>query len=116
MAKTGVNNKNTIPQKSSCTFVVIDNKPHLNENGIRYLCNWVEKLILVTKNPNHPSYSVKNQFNNLEILYYENLDLSVLLEDLKRVYNIERITIQSGGTLNCKLLREKTTTEKSKPS
>lgn len=107
MAKIGVNNKNTIPQKSPCTFVIIDNKPHLNENGIRYLCNWVEKLILVTKNPKHPSYSVKNQFNNLEILYYENLDLSVLLEDLKRVYNIERITIQSGGTLNCELLRKK---------
>lgn len=107
MAKIGVNNKNTIPQKNPCTFVIIDNKPHLNENGIRYLCNWVEKLILVTKNPNHPSYNVKNQFNNLEILYYENIDLSVLLEDLKRVYNIERITIQSGGTLNCELLRKK---------
>ena len=107
MAKIGVNNKSTIPQKSQCTFVIIDNKPHLNENGIKYLCNWVEKLILVTKNPNHPSYSVKNQFNNLEILYYEKLDLSVLLEDLKRDYNIERITIQSGGTLNCELLRKK---------
>ncbi len=26
---------------------------------------------------------------------------------MKRVYNIERITIQSGGTLNCELLRKK---------
>lgn len=107
MAKIGVNNKNTIPQKRPCTFVIIDNKPYLNENGIKYLCNWVEKLILVTKNPKHPSYNVKNQFNNLKILYYENLNLKVLLEDLKRIYNIERITIQSGGTLNCELLRKK---------
>ena len=68
MSKIGVNNKKTIPQKSPCTFVIIDNKPHLNENGIKYLCNWVEKLILVTKNLNHPSYNVKNGFSNLEIL------------------------------------------------
>lgn len=42
MAKIGVNNKNTIPQKSPCTFVIIDNKPHLNESGIRFLCNWID--------------------------------------------------------------------------
>lgn len=28
------------------------------------------------------------------------------MEDLKNEYNIEKITIQSGGTLNCELLRE----------
>jgi len=28
------------------------------------------------------------------------------MEDLKSNYNVERITIQSGGTLNCEFLRE----------
>ena len=28
------------------------------------------------------------------------------MEDLKNNYDVERITIQSGGTLNCKFLRE----------
>ena len=105
MAKIGVNDKKTYHSKVDVNFVIIDNKPHLNENGIDYICNWVEKLILVTTNKNHIVYSLKNKYANLDILYYEELDLNRLLEDLSNKYKAERLTIQSGGNLNELFLR-----------
>ena len=105
MAKIGVNDKKEVPQKIECRFIIIDNKPHLNENGIEYLCNWVEKLFLVTNNKNHPAYNVKDRLDNLNILYYDEIDFNNMMEDLKNDYQVERITIQSGGTLNCEFLR-----------
>ena len=53
MEKIGVNNKSKYHNKVEVNFIIIDNKPHLNENGIDYICHWVEKLILVTTNKNH---------------------------------------------------------------
>ena len=105
MAKIGVNDKKIYHSKVDVNFVIIDNKPHLNENGIDYICNWVEKLILVTTNKNHIAYSLKNKYANLDILYYEELDLNRLLEDLSNKYKAERLTIQSGGNLNELFLR-----------
>ena len=108
MAKIGVNEKKEYHEKIDVvTFVIIDNKPHLNENGIDYLCNWVGKVLLVTTNKNHIAYSVKDKYNNLEILYYETLDLKQLLEDLYSKYKAEKLTIQSGGTLNGMFVRNK---------
>ena len=66
----------------------------------------VEKLILVTTNKNHIAFSLKGKYENLDILYYEVLDLKKLLTDMKQKYNAEKITIQSGGNLNGKFLRE----------
>jgi len=106
MAKIGVNDKKEYHDKVDVNFVIIDNKPHLNENGIDYICHWVEKLILVTTNKNHIAFSLKDRYDNLEILYYEDLDLSRMLEDLTEKYNAERITIQSGGSMNGRFVRE----------
>lgn len=106
MAKIGVNDKSEYHNKiEAVTFVIIDNKPHLNENGIDYLCHWVGKLILVTTNKNHPAFNI--EYDNLEILLYNELDLNKLLEDLYSKYNAERLTIQSGGTLNGLFVRSK---------
>lgn len=107
MAKIGVNDKNEYGDKVNVTFVIIDNKPHLNENGIDYICHWVGRLLLVTTNKNHIAYSLQDKYSNLEILYYETLDLKKLLGDLYSKYNAERLTIQSGGTLNGMFVREK---------
>ena len=105
MAKIGVNDRKEYHSKIEVKFVIIDNKPHLNENGIDYICNWVESLILVTTNKNHIAYSLTDKYENLDILYYEELDLTKLLEDLSSKYNAERVTIQSGGSLNGLFLR-----------
>lgn len=105
MEKIGVNDRKEYHDKVDVKFIIIDNKPHLNENGIDYICHWVEKLILVTTNKNHIAYSLKDKYDNLDILYYEDLDLTRLLEDLVSKYNVERLTIQSGGSLNGLFLR-----------
>ena len=106
MAKIGVNERTDYHDKVDCRFIIIDNKPHLNEKGIDYICHWVDKLILVTTNKNHIAYSLQEKYQNLDILFYEDLDLKVLLSDMRQKYDAESITIQSGGTLNGKFLRE----------
>ncbi len=105
MAKIGVNDKKEYHDKVDVAFVIIDNRPHLNENGIDYICHWVEKLILVTTNKEHPAFNTKH--DNLDILFYDELDLSKLLEDLYSKYKAERLTIQSGGSLNGLFVRNK---------
>jgi 2,5-diamino-6-(ribosylamino)-4(3H)-pyrimidinone 5'-phosphate reductase len=108
MEKIGVNVRKEYPKKiDEVSFVIIDNKPHLNDKGIDYICHWVGRLLLVTTNKNHVAYSLKDKYDNLEILYYDKLDPKVLLEDLYRKYNADRLTIQSGGTLNGLLVRNK---------
>ena len=107
MAKIGVNDKENSKEKIEVvTFIIIDNKPHLTEKGVKYLCNWVGKLLLVTTNKNHPAFALKNELDNLEILYYEELNLKKMLEDINEKYHAEKITIQSGGNLNGRFLRE----------
>ena len=105
MEKIGVNDRTEKPNKVEVRFVILDRKPHLNEKGIEYLCNWTEKTFIVTDNKKHPAYKLLNKFDNLEILFYDNINLVKLMEDLKNNYGVEKITIQSGGTLNGEFLR-----------
>ena len=95
-----------IPNKSVVSFVIIDNKPHLNERGIDYLCKWVKLLYLVTTNKEHVSYKLQDKFDNLVVLDYDELDLNLLLKDLYNKYGVDYLTIQSGGNLNGLFLRE----------
>jgi 2,5-diamino-6-(ribosylamino)-4(3H)-pyrimidinone 5'-phosphate reductase len=106
MQKIGVNERTTEPTKMGCSFIIIDNKPHLNEKGVEYLAKWVKTLFLVTTNKNHPAYKVKENYSNIVILDYDGeVDLAGLLEKLKTEHNVDRITIQSGGTLNAEWIR-----------
>ncbi|MEO6509182.1 MAG: dihydrofolate reductase family protein [Patescibacteria group bacterium] len=107
MAKIGVNERTVEPTRMKVSFVIIDRKPHLTEKGVEYLCKWVNELYVVTTNKNHPAYKMKEKFPNLEIiLYKDTIDLSDLLHKLKSQYKINRITVQSGGTLNAQWARE----------
>lgn len=102
-AKIGVNTKDA-PDKTPVSFVIIDNR-HLNENGIRYLCSLSKKLVIITSNPKHPAFNTEE--DNLYIIYQKELSLKNALIKLKSEYGCERITIQTGGTLNGLFLREK---------
>lgn len=102
-AKLGVNTKN-MPNKTPVSFVMIDNK-HLTKHGIRYFCALSKQFVLVTSNNNHPAFEIEE--DNLHIIYQNELSLKDILTKLKLEYNCERITIQSGGTLNGLFLREK---------
>ena len=101
--KMGANEK-PFPEKTPVSFVLLDNS-HLNEHGVRYFCAKSKEFVLITSNKNHPAYSVKEA--NLHIIYQEELSLETALTILKEEYGCERITIQSGGTINGMFLREK---------
>lgn len=105
-AKIGFNEKTDEPTRIPVTFVVIDNKPHLNESGIRYVCKKGEKLILITTNSDHPAFNIEDELNNLEILKYDSeINFDNMFTKLKEVYGAKRVTIQSGGTLNAEFIR-----------
>ncbi len=105
-AKIGFNEKTDEPIKIPVTFIVIDSNPHLNENGIRYVCKKGEKIILVTTNVDHPAFNIKDELSNLEILKYDSkINFDDMFTKLKDVYGAKRITIQSGGTLNAEFIR-----------
>lgn len=101
--KMGVNRKE-MPDRSPVSFVVIDNS-HLTEQGVRYFCARSKEFVLVTSNANHPAFQVKA--DNLHVIFQNRLSLPDALAKLKSEYGCQRITIQSGGTLNGLFLREK---------
>ena len=77
----------------------------MNENGIRYFCALSKEFVLITTNTRHPAFNVEDE--NLHIIYQDELSLKDALIKLKSEYGCERITIQTGGTLNNLFLREK---------
>ena len=101
--KMGVNAKK-LPDKSPVSFVVIDNN-HLTEHGVRYFCALSKEFVLITSNKAHPAFQVQEE--NLHIIYQSALSLKDALAKLKSEFGCQRITIQTGGTLNELFLREK---------
>lgn len=102
-AKMGVNEK-PMPNKTPVSFVILDNN-HLTEHGVQYFCELSKKFVLVTTNPEHPAFGIKA--DNLHIIRQQELLLEDMLKTLRSDFGCERITIQSGGTLNSIFLREK---------
>ncbi len=102
-AKIGVNTKK-MPNRTPVSFVIIDNT-HLNENGIQYFCALSKIFVLITSNAKHPAFNIEE--GNFHIIYQKELSLKNALIKLKSEYGCERITIQTGGTLNGLFLREK---------
>ena len=102
-AKMGANEKE-FPPKTPVSFVLLDNH-HLNEHGVRYFCAKSRQFVLITSNRKHPAFSVRE--DNLQILFQEELSLGKALQVLKEQYGCERLTVQSGGTVNGLFLREK---------
>lgn len=102
-AKLGVNEK-AMPVKTPVSFVLIDNF-HLDEHGIKYFCELSKKFVLITTNRNHPAFNV--EADNMGIILQEESSLERALSELKDKYGCDRITIQSGGTINGLFLKDK---------
>ena len=102
-AKMGVNEM-PFPPKTPVSFVLLDNS-HLTEHGIKYFCSRSKEFVLITTNKMHPAFDVHE--DNLHIICQETLSLEDALIELNEKLGCERITIQSGGTLNGMFLREK---------
>ena len=101
--KMGVNKKEP-PAKSPVSFVILDNH-HLTHEGVRYFCAWAKEFVLITSNKSHPAFDVKEE--NLHIIFQEKTNLKDALTQLKNKYSCERLTVQSGGTVNGLFLRDK---------
>lgn len=105
-AKVGVNQRNWDKEREDVSFVVVDNKPHLDRNGTEYFAKRSDQCYLITTNKNHPAFELQKQYSTIHILYYQNeIDFIDVFRRFKGEFNIDRITIQTGGTLNAKLLR-----------
>ena len=101
--KMGVNRKE-MPAKTPVSFVILDNH-HLTEHGVRYFCALSQKAVIITSNDEHPGFSVNEK--NLHIIFQEKTSIKEALERLKAECGCDRLTVQSGGTVNGLLLREK---------
>lgn len=101
--KMGVNTKE-MPGKTPVSFAVLDNH-HLTEHGVRYFCALSKAFVLITSNAAHPAFGLKEE--NLHIIYQEIPSLTDALAALKSQYGCQRLTVQTGGTLNGLFLREK---------
>ena len=102
MAKIGANTLPS-PQKTIVSFAILDNT-HLTEAGVRWLCAKCKELVIVTSNEFHPALGVREP--NLSVIYQEHPSLPAALARLRAEHGCERLTIQSGGTLNAALVRE----------
>ena len=65
----------------------------------------IHQFVLITTNEHHPAFNI--QAENLHIIFQEKLCLAAALMILKEKFGCERLTIQSGGTVNGLFLREK---------
>ncbi len=99
-AKIGINEAEK-PKKGPVSFVAIDNT-HLTERGIRNLISKSATFVLITSNPQHPAFHMKE---NVNIIFEKEGDLSHAFCQLLEKYGCERITVQSGGTLNAELVK-----------
>lgn len=103
-AKVWMNDKKDNIKKLPVSFIVIDNKPHLNEIWVSNLLSKSKQLFLVTTNKNHPAFSFKD--DNLKILFYEKeIDFVDLFSRLNSEFLVDRLTIQSWWELNSVFLR-----------
>lgn len=109
LAKIGVNSRDlSSVKKSDVDFVIVDNEPHLDRNGTEYFAKRTNIFYLITNNKNHSAFELQKQYDNIKILYYEGeVDFIDVFRRFKEEFGIERVTIQTGGTLNATLLRLK---------
>ena len=107
MAKIGVNTDRAPDKKTVASFVIVDSRPHLTRRGIKYICGWAKQLILITENKNHPIFTMEDMPDNAHVLLYDEIDFEKVFTDLKEKFGADRVTVQSGGTLNGAMLRRK---------
>ncbi|MFX1574518.1 MAG: dihydrofolate reductase family protein [Promethearchaeota archaeon] len=107
LAKIGINSRERVDNHKDVNLIVIDRKPHLTEKGMNYLIQSFKSIYIVTNNEIHPAFEFSNQ-KKLKIIYYQKqINLEDLFRKLKQDFNIEKISIQSGGTLNSLFLKHK---------
>ena len=107
LAKIGANRPQKNIPKLPVSFLIIDNKPHLNRVGVDNFLQKSKTLFIITTNENHPAFK-RQEAPNLKIIYFKDeIDFVDLFHKLKQEHGIKHLTIQTGGTLNAVFLRHK---------
>jgi 2,5-diamino-6-(ribosylamino)-4(3H)-pyrimidinone 5'-phosphate reductase len=107
-AKIGVNDITDEPNSTPVSYVVVDNKPHLTEQGVDYLAKKSKNLVVATTNKCHPARDLADATGNVHVVEYDKqVDFEDLFSKISRDFGAERMTVQSGGTLNSILIRKK---------
>ncbi|MFW9998795.1 MAG: dihydrofolate reductase family protein [Candidatus Hodarchaeota archaeon] len=107
LAKIGVNLREKADNYKDVNLIIIDRKPHLIKRGVSYLINSFKSIYIVTNNKKHPAFKFKDR-KGMYIIYYPNeIYIEELFVKLKQDYKIQKISIQSGGTLNSLFLKQK---------
>lgn len=108
LAKIGTNQLELAKiKKTKVSFVVVDNEPHLTANGVAAMAAKANVFYIVTTNDRHPAYALAGAHSNIVILNDGPvIEFVKIFQRLRDEYRIERMTIQSGGELNARLLRE----------
>ena len=100
LAKLGINKRQKI-NKTPVSFIVIDNK-NLTKTGVENMVAKSNRLYLVTTNAKHPAFATAA--DNMTIVHYDRLDFGRLFARLYKE-GAGRVTVQTGGTLNARLVR-----------
>ena len=104
--KIGVNEQRVFQNGVPVTYILVDNKPHLTAEGIAYLAEKAQGLFVISTNPEHPAKLLSDSDETIKFLFYSHeIDFEDAFFKL-REYGVEKMTIQSGGTLNATLLRK----------
>lgn len=105
-AKVGANQRTWEKDRDDVSFVVVDSKPHLDKQGTEYFAKRSDSFYLITTNKDHPAFALKDTYPTMHILFYEDkIDFIDVFRRFKEDFGIEKITIQTGGTLNAQFLR-----------
>ena len=107
LAKIGVNLREKVDNYLDVNLIIIDRKPHLTKKGVNYLVNSFKSIYIVTNNKNHPAFEFSQKKEIIMIYYPTTIDFKDLFVKLKQDHKIEKISIQSGGTLNALFLKQK---------
>ena len=104
VTSTNYNERTELRAKIPVSFILVDNQQHFNRTAIKYLSNWLQKVVIVTTKTDYETFG----YENVSVIHYDDkIDFHDLFEQLYEKFGVEKVTIQSGGTLNGVLLREK---------
>ena len=102
LAKLGINKRQKI-NKTPVSFIVVDNS-NLTKTGVENMAEKGRRLYLVTTNPKHPAVAARA--DNVTVLYDKKLNFGRIFARLYKEFDVKRITVQTGGTLNARLVRD----------
>ena len=87
-----------IPKEQIPVNLVVADTRHLTPRHVERLCMRFKNVFIATEKNHHPAFNSYDE--NLSIIHYKRGHFTQLFDSLYNMYGCERLTIQSGGTIN----------------